>query len=406
MFDLFDVSSSVPNISGLSHRAPTYQPTSAAALTAAIDFSSRTTDRQVKVGSPLHSPTPTPPSYRLRDTHISSPYPSPARFHSPTPLQAQHSFYHLSLINIPSPKWVSSSPPSLAFPLFSWSTPTLGSFAAGKEFNTRSMLRLSSNTHIGFIRRWQGVQHALHAQTQQVIADQHQEMQHLRLTFSGELAQLQAQHKAELVSLRKRQEMDLAALRAENEGLKNRLEKPQPLRVQVTGAATVEAELLTNEEQGGGSCEAFNLEYRKKLDKQFKTSIKVVEQQQRQVAKVLKHTGNLIQDTFVETTRTVARIVNMLGDGVRSHAIRSEETVQEWMHHQKLCHKEVREAQRNQRKVSIGKCLAWQVKVEKEHEERMARSRIEEVDAIGAQVLREVSEFTAFLQEVQERISH
>ncbi|CEH11972.1 hypothetical protein CBOM_07361 [Ceraceosorus bombacis] len=88
--------------------------------------------------------------------------------------------------------------------------------------NTNQVHGRLSNTHIGFICHWQDVQHSLHAQTQQIIAEQHQEMQRLCLTFSGKLAQIQAQHNAELVSLCKRQEMDLAALCAENKELKRK----------------------------------------------------------------------------------------------------------------------------------------------------------------------------------------
>ncbi|PWN44793.1 hypothetical protein IE81DRAFT_345479 [Ceraceosorus guamensis] len=147
----------------------------------------------------------------------------------------------------------------------------------------------------------------------------------------------------------------------------------------------------------------FNLEYRQKLDKQFKTSIKVVEQQQRQAAKVLKHTGDLIQDTFVEMLRAVARIVNMLRNGIRAHAICSKETVHEWLNHQELCHQETRKAQRELCKVSLSKCLDWQAKVEKSHQEKMAHCKIEEVDAIGAQVLRKVLHFTTFIQGLEEQ---
>ncbi|PWN40638.1 hypothetical protein IE81DRAFT_331495 [Ceraceosorus guamensis] len=195
--------------------------------------------------------------------------------------------------------------------------------------------------------------------------------------------------------------MDLAALHAENKDLKRKTKELEVPQVLIVGAATIEAELLTTQPQVCESHQLFNAQFCDKLNKHIDKYVKIVEEQQHQTSTVLQHTQDLIKEKFVETTHAVCRIINMLGNGLGAHAICSKETVHKWMDGKKLCHGEMRKAQRELCKAKVEKRHR-----EKSHQERLALCKIKEVDAIGAQVLRKVSHFTTFLQGLEEQIGH
>ncbi|PWN40004.1 hypothetical protein IE81DRAFT_349654 [Ceraceosorus guamensis] len=160
------------------------------------------------------------------------------------------------------------------------------------------------------------------------------------------------------------------------------------------------------EEQGCKSCELFNVDFCEKFNNQVDMSVGVVDQQQRQISRIIHHTRDLIEEKFVDTRRAVDRVVKMLGNGVRAHASCSEEMVQEWDKGQALGNDKIQIAQANKRKVQASKLLDWQVDVEKSHKERMAHCAIEEVDAMGTRALRKLTEFTAFVEGLRDPSSH